>query len=388
MSAEAKTTKNPTLDDIQVPQYVLAYWQVTVDRLAEIAETPAAHIMRVHAHEIEVIVASESPGNVYHPGQRATLNTGLYCETVMSTRRELLVPNALKDPDWDHNPEIKLGMIAFRGLPLTWPTGELFGIICVLDKKENAFSRRAFYHRKHPLMERFRDSVQLSLVNMYETSLAQLQREEAEIALRESEKQVHRKLDAILSPEGNIGALELSDIIDSEKVQKMMDELYKVTNIGIEIIDTHGKVLVGTGLQEICTGFHRVNPETCRLCMESDRELSRDVPSGTFKQYRCKNNMWEIASPINLGDRHLGNIFLGQFFFDDETVDNEIFRRQARRYGFNEQEYMAALEKVPRWSRRTVDAVISFHSVFAEMIGNLGYANVKLAGALEDRSRF
>jgi ligand-binding sensor protein len=213
------------------------------------------------------------------------------------------------------------------------------------------------------------------------------ERKRAEEALRESEKQVRRKLDAILSPDANVSALELADIIDSEKIQKLMDELFKVTHMGIGIIDLHGKVLVGTGWQEICTKFHRINPETRRLCMESDLELSRDVPVGTFKRYRCKNNMWDIASPIKLGDKHLGNIFLGQFLFDDETVDYETFRRQALQYGFNEEEYIAALDRVPRWSRKTVDAMMSFYSAFAEMIGNLGYANVKLAGALEDRKR-
>jgi len=41
------------------------------------------------------------------------------------------------------------------GLPLTWPTGEIFGTICILDQKENAFN-----HRIHPLLERFRDSTE------------------------------------------------------------------------------------------------------------------------------------------------------------------------------------------------------------------------------------
>jgi PAS domain S-box-containing protein len=213
------------------------------------------------------------------------------------------------------------------------------------------------------------------------------ERKRAEEALRESEKQVRRKLDAILSPDANISALELSDIIDSEKIQKMMDELFKVTHMGIGIIDIHGNVLVGTGWQDICTKFHRINPESCRLCMESDLELGRDVPLGTFKQYRCKNNMWDIASPIKLVDMHLGNIFLGQFLFDDETVDYEIFRQQALQYGFNEQEYIAALDRVPRWSREKVDAVMSFYSDFAAMIGNLSYANVKLASILEERKQ-
>jgi|GEM_PF-1053627 len=209
----------------------------------------------------------------------------------------------------------------------------------------------------------------------------------AEEALRESEKQVRRKLDAILSPEVNISALELSDIIDCEKIQKLMDKFYQVTNIGMAIIDLHGKVLVGTGWQEICTKFHRINPETCSLCVESDLELSRDVPMGTFKLYRCKNNMWDMASPIKLGDTLLGNFFLGQFLFEDEIPDYETFRQQARKYGFNEEEYIAALDSVPRWSHKTVDAVMSFYTSFAEMIGNLSYANVKLASTLEERKR-
>ena len=212
-------------------------------------------------------------------------------------------------------------------------------------------------------------------------------RKQAEEALRESEKQVRRKLDAILSPEANISALELSDIIDSEKIQKLMDQLYKVTHMGIGIIDLHGRVLVGTGWQDICTQFHRINPESCRLCMESDLELSRDVPVGTFNLYRCKNNMWDMATPIKLGGLHMGNIFLGQFLFDDETVDYETFRQQAVRYGFDEKEYIAALDRASRWSRETVDALMSFYSAFAEMIGNLSYGNVKLASALEERKQ-
>ena len=133
-----KAPKYPILDMIEVPRKVIENWQVTANLLAEIAGIPAALIMRVHAREIEVFIASQSAGNVCHHGERVPLDTGLYCETVMSTRRELLVPNALNDPAWDHNPDIQLGMVSYLGLPLVWPTGEIFGTICILDKQENA----------------------------------------------------------------------------------------------------------------------------------------------------------------------------------------------------------------------------------------------------------
>lgn len=97
--------------------------------------------------------------------------------------------------------------------------------------------------------------------------------------------------------------------------------------------------------------------------------------------------MWDIASPIMLGGVLMGNFFLGQFFYEDEVPDYQIFRQQARQYGYNEDEYMAALERVPRWSREKVETVMGFYTSFAEMIGNLSYANVKLANTLEERKR-
>jgi len=374
------------------PDWLLKKWQDIADLLAKIIGVPAALIMNTENEYMEVFISSKSENNPYRVGERANW-CGLYCETVIKTQKKLLIPNATKDKNWDKNPDIKLGMIAYLGFPINFPNNQPFGTLCVLDNQE-----RPFTLSDEKLIEQFKNVIELDLALMqsYELKTNQLaatvvqeiaERKRTEEALHESEKQVRRKLDAILSPEANISALELSDIIDSEKVQKLMDELYKVTNIGIGIIDIHGKVLVGTGWQEICSQFHRVNPETCRLCIESDFELSRDVPVGTFKQYRFKNNMWDIASPIMLGDKHLGNIFLGQFLFDDETVDYETFHQQALRYGFNEQEYMAALEKVPRWNRKTVDAAMSFYTAFAEMIGTLGYANVKLASTLEERKK-
>ena len=50
-------------------------------------------------------------------------------------------------------------------------------------------------------------------------------------------------------------------------------------------------------------------------------------------------------------------------------------------------ETLAALDQVPRWSRETVNTVMSFYAAFAEMIGNLSYSNLKLANALEERKR-
>jgi hypothetical protein len=50
----------------------------------------------------------------------------------MKTRQFLLVPDALADQEWNANPDMKLGMISYMGVPVAWPNGEIFGTICVL----------------------------------------------------------------------------------------------------------------------------------------------------------------------------------------------------------------------------------------------------------------
>lgn len=211
------------------------------------------------------------------------------------------------------------------------------------------------------------------------------ERKRAEEALKVSEERVRKKLNSILSPEGDFGDLDLADIIDSHAIQSLMEDFDRFAHIPMAILDLKGNVLVGVGWQEICTKFHRVHPEACKNCVESDTQLSAEVPPGEFRLYKCKNNMWDVVTPITVGGQHVGNIFAGQFFFDDEPLDREFFRSQARQYGFDEKEYMHSLERVPRLNRESLDMVMGFFMKFADMISKLSYSNIRLARSLKQR---
>ena len=193
------------------------------------------------------------------------------------------------------------------------------------------------------------------------------------------------KLENILSPARKIENLVLADIIDVQMIQSLMNDFYKLAHIPIGLNDLKGNVLVSAGWQDICTKFHRVHPEASKYCVESDTKLSLDATPGELKMYKCKNNMWDIVTPIMLDDQHVGYVFSGQFFFDDEPLDYEFFRSQARKYDFNEEEYMAALNKVPRLSREAVNTSMVFLMTFANTISQLSYSNFKLAQSLAER---
>jgi len=147
----------------------LGKWQNVVDMMAELLGVPAGLIMRCQGDDIEVLVASASPGNPYHPGEKEYLSgSGLYCETVIKTRRMLMVPNALQDEKWRQNPDIKLGMISYLGYPICLPHGKVFGTICVLDIKENAYSE---IHKK--LLFQFKELIEALLGLMHSNCLLQ-----------------------------------------------------------------------------------------------------------------------------------------------------------------------------------------------------------------------
>lgn len=206
-----------------------------------------------------------------------------------------------------------------------------------------------------------------------------------EEALMQSEMSVRKKLEAILSPQGDIGGLSLKDIIDIQEIKSLMEHYYLVTHIVSAIVDLEGKVLVSIGWQDICVNFHRKNPETCKNCKESDIYLSQGAQLGEFKKYKCKNNLWDISTPIIINGKHLGNIFIGQFFLEGEEIDFDVFREQAKRYGFNEKEYIDSLNKVPRLTESQVENTMKFYSKFAEMISLLSYRNIQLARSLNEK---
>lgn len=126
---------------VNIPDPLLEKWQQLADLMARVMNVPAGLIMRVRGERIEVLVSSRTEDNPYHPGDNEHLwNSGLYCESVIRSRRELEVPDALADPDWKDNPDVKLNMISYLGYPIRMPAGEVFGTLCILDSGARRYS--------------------------------------------------------------------------------------------------------------------------------------------------------------------------------------------------------------------------------------------------------
>lgn len=168
---------------------------------------------------------------------------------------------------------------------------------------------------------------------------------------------------------------KIPDIIDIEKISKILKSFSNLTNIVTAILDLDGNILVQTGWREICTCYHRENSETAMNCKKSDTILAGKLSEGgKYNVYKCLNGLVDVAVPIVIRGKHIGNLFTGQFLFEPPNI--EIFRAQAVKYGFNTEKYLDALSKVPVIKESEVKDILIFLLNLTEMLCEVGLNNI------------
>ncbi len=176
---------------------------------------------------------------------------------------------------------------------------------------------------------------------------------------------------------------EFSDLIDVENVQALTDSFGEVVGIANAIIDLEGEIITGSGWQRACTDFHREHPEACKRCIESDTTLASQMLEGEkYAVYECMNGLVDAAAPITVAGEHVANFFTGQFLFDEP--DMAFFRQQAETFGFDEDEYLAAVSEVPIISREKIGPIMEFLSRLAELVGEMGLSQIKQIEATQE----
>ena len=175
----------------------------------------------------------------------------------------------------------------------------------------------------------------------------------------------------------------LEDLVDIPLLQNLQEKLNLIYSFPSAIIDNDGKILTAVAWQDICTKFHRMNPVCEKECIKSDQYILAHLhEANPAISYRCPHGLVDNATPIFIEGKHLGNFFTGQFFL--EKPDLNFFRDQAKKYGFNEKEYLEAVEKTPVWSTEKLAQYLDFIKGFIEVIATIGLNQLR---EIESRRR-
>ncbi len=166
-----------------------------------------------------------------------------------------------------------------------------------------------------------------------------------------------------------------SDLVDLERLKELLESFSVIAGVAVAIFDPDDKTLIAAGWQEICTRFHRASPLTAVRCQESDARIKEKSYTDIGTGYRCSNGLFDYACPIIIEGTHLATLFIGQFFL--EPPDEDFFRQQARECGFNEQEYIKALHKVPVLSEDNITTVLRFITGLSNILVHMGLERLK-----------
>ncbi len=180
-------------------------------------------------------------------------------------------------------------------------------------------------------------------------------------------------------PANPVSQAPVASLIDLQTLRSLLDHLTALTSMPTALLDLQGNILLGAGWQKACTGFHRAVASSCANCTASDNFLASHLQEGEFVDYKCKNGLWDVVTPVFVDKLHLGNLYCGQFFYDDDVVDDNFFIAQAERFGYDKPAYLAAIHELPRFSRDFVRRVMGLIVKLAVYVSDLSLTNLRLS---------
>ncbi|HTY24120.1 MAG TPA: response regulator [Desulfomonilaceae bacterium] len=177
--------------------------------------------------------------------------------------------------------------------------------------------------------------------------------------------------------------LQAEDLLNVEDLQTLLSHFCDAVGVASAISDLKGNLLAFANFRRVCTQFHRVGEISSQRCAESDAVLgSRLVEGQDFTIYQCKNGLTDAASPLIIDGKHLANVLIGQFFLHEPDMD--FFRRQAKEHGYDEKDYLAAINEVPMMDEARLPSILGFLSGFAKIVGSLTLDRIRATQAAED----
>jgi PAS domain S-box-containing protein len=197
---------------------------------------------------------------------------------------------------------------------------------------------------------------------------------------------MHRACGEPATDAARVARLPATDLLDIDELRGLCERFSALTGTVIAILDLAGSILIATGWQDMCTRFHRLNPDTACRCRESDTILANELAQGeAYHVYRCENGMVDVAMPIMVAGVHVANLYTGQFFF--QPPDEDFFIGQAKRYGFDVPDYIAALRRVSVIPEERARKTMEYLSSLAQLFGETGLARTNLEEANQRLTR-
>lgn len=174
-------------------------------------------------------------------------------------------------------------------------------------------------------------------------------------------------------------AFYLDNLIDINRLQKLYDMHLVQTGISSALIGLDGRRYAASGWKQICSISHETASEASALCNLAYNMAIDSLKSGeSLVYYSCPFGLMHVVLPVRINDTHVANLLKGHFLFDKPSRHFiERFRKQVLKFGFDEERYLEALNKIPVIPEGKMKLMMDHSLIFAEMIGEMGCCYIK-----------
>lgn len=146
----------------------------------------------------------------------------------------------------------------------------------------------------------------------------------------------------------------ISDILELKELNKSILLVQKFFGIRISIHNSNKyKSIIKEYNQPICKNFHFKNKTSKLACIDSQKALLSTTQKNKLIINKCQNGLEEAVYPVYYSNKHIATILTGQFLTSEPNI--EYFKNQAKKYNFNLNNYLAAINNIPILNKSNIE---------------------------------
>lgn len=179
-----------------------------------------------------------------------------------------------------------------------------------------------------------------------------------------------------------ISSYKFSDLVDVVAFEKVLDSFFKATGIPNGLVSNEGKIITQSGWTNACNLFHRVNPQTNKYCLDSNKELMKNLCEGQVVSSLCKNGLLDYATPVVIEGHRIATLFLGQVL--DKSPDILFFKERSHEFEYDEKSYIQAIKNIPIISKDKMESLMECMVNMAQILAQSGLSKLQKTVLEED----
>lgn len=189
--------------------------------------------------------------------------------------------------------------------------------------------------------------------------------------------------------------LHLTDLIDTQTLQRIQDAFSRMTGIASLTTDANGVAVTrGSNFSEFCMKYTRTSALGCLRCEKCDKYgAEMALAHGKSITYFCHAGLMDFAAPIMAHGRLVGCFIGGQVLTN--APDPEKVKKVAEEIGVDPEEYLQAALKVNIVEQDTIDRAAKFLYTLSDILSDMAYnrylvyhANIELEKTANMKSDF